>query len=78
MTDTTALLDEVSDWGVQNFPLAGGDVLVMLVKHGFATKEQVQDAYQRAMDRHAGKEWVGEGKEVQFGPATPDGEEIPL
>lgn len=63
MADVEALLDEISDWGVQNFPLAGGDVLSMLVKHGITTKEAAQAAYARARERH--HEWGG--AEVTYG-----------
>ena len=47
-----ALMDEISDWGVRDYPLAGGDVLSMLVKHGFATKDEAITAYEAARKRH--------------------------
>lgn len=73
-SSVAALIDEISDFGVQNCPLAGCDVLDMMVKHGIATAEQVQAGYNQAYVRHGHKEWVRPGHEVKhtlIAPSTP-------
>lgn len=71
--NVNALIDEVSDWGVKNMPLSGCDVLNMLVKHGVATAEQVQSAYNRAYARRGGDPgWAPPGEEMIYAQTPPE------
>lgn len=71
------ILRECAEWDVNCFPLAGGDVAVMLLSAGLVTEDEIQAAYKKAMAED-GESMDGVTKvHPAYFAATPD-EEIPF
>lgn len=51
-TGVTAMVKELADWDFQSFPLAGGDVVNMLVRFGLITAGEAKAAYIEAANAH--------------------------
>lgn len=73
------LMDEISDWGARDYPLAGGDVLSMIVKHGLATAPEAVAAYEGARAKVRTEDGrFAETVEVVFTDVTKPDDKIPF
>lgn len=71
MADIKAVIKELADWDRQCFPLGGGNMINLLVAHGFVSADDAERIYREA-SREAGDEheWPP-AKYLGIGPDTP-------
>jgi hypothetical protein len=70
MSDMRALIRELADWDRQCFPLGGGNLIDLLVAHGFVSATDAESIYRDAIREFGDScEWPP----ALYTPVGPDG-----